>query len=304
MQYRHANQLQKLDSPRLVPRSWIGPVLALLLGLGACATEQPQVTPSTSYTIGSFSDPEVSNVVTRMANERALYVFDIDSTLLAFPREQFVGSDHWYQWQSELPQESPRKIHCVFEMQAIAYRLQPMIATENGLSAGFVRALQDQGFDVIALTARGHDVRHATERELSRNGFDFSRSSPGGHPGLPSVYRPQEGPNVSSPRDTSYQNGIGMLAGQNKGAMLGDLLERLEVDDLYDYIVFFDDNERNVKAVVDWYSGQSTTALVFHYQGDAARPPGHDIDETDKETAALLDVFAVFDSEVRCLPEG
>ncbi|MDH5618642.1 MAG: hypothetical protein OEZ11_08370, partial [Gammaproteobacteria bacterium] len=69
-------------------------------------------------------------------------------------------------------------------------------------------------------------------------------------------------------------------------------------------IVFFDDNERNVKAVVDWYSGQSTTALVFHYQGDAARPPGHDIDETDKETAALLDVFAVFDSEVRCLPEG
>ena len=293
-----------MHSPRPASISRLGLAIALLLALGACATGQPQVTPSTSYRIGSFADPAVTELVARMANERVLYVFDIDSTLLAFPEEQFVGSDHWYQWQSELPQASPRKIHCVFEMQAIAYRLQAMIATEEGLSAEFVSALQDQGSDVIALTARGHDVRYATERELARNGFDFSRSLPAGHPGLPGVYRPPEGPGVASPRETSYQNGIGMLAGQNKGAMLGDLLERLRVDDRYDYIVFFDDSEKNVKAVLDWYSTKRTTALVFHYQGVAAMAPGHDIDETDRETAALLDVFAAFDSEARCLPEG
>jgi hypothetical protein len=293
-----------MNSPCPSPSAWLGLSLVLSLVLGACATEQPRVAASTSYTIISFSDPEVTNVVARMANERVLYVFDIDSTLLAFPRNQFVGSDHWYQWQSELPQESPRKIHCVFEMQAIAYRLQSMVATENGLSAGFVRALQDEGFDVIALTARGHDVRHATERELSRNGFDFSRSSPAGHPGLPTVYTPPQSPEVPSPRDASYQNGIGMLAGQSKGAMLGDLLERLNIGDLYNYIVFFDDSEKNVKAVMDWYDGQKVTALVFHYQGDAAKFPGQDIDETDKETAALIDAFAVFDSEARCLPKG
>ena len=293
-----------MNSPRPLLGIWISLVLPLLLGLGACATEQPRVAEATSYTIGSYSDPEVTNVVTRMANERVLFVFDIDSTLLAFPREQFVGSDHWYQWQTELPEDSPRKIRCVFEMQAIAYRLQQMVATENGRSTEFVRALQDEGIDVIALTARGHDVRHATERELSRNGFDFSRSSPAGHPGLPSVYKPLKGPEMPSPRDASYQNGIGMLAGQNKGAMLDDLLKRLDVGDNYNYIVFFDDSEKNVKAVLDWFSEHRITTLVFHYQGDAAKFPGQDIDETDKETAALLDAFAVFDSEARCLPTG
>ena len=236
-----------------------------------------------------------------MSDQRVLFVFDVDNTLLTFPKEQFVGSDHWYQWQRDLPDSSPRKIHCVFEMQAIAFHLQAMDATEDGYSARFVRSLQDEGFDVIGWTARGHDVRPATERELARNGFDFARSSPRGHPGLPAAYVPSKSREIPAPREASFQNGLGMLAGQHKGAMLGDLLARLDVGRHYDTVVFFDDVEKNVRAVADWFDGRRIAAHAFHYQGEAASFPGHDADVTDAETAALLGVFAAFDREAQCL---
>lgn len=293
-----------MNSLRLLPSVRSVLLLVLLFGLGACAIEKPRLAASVSYAIESFSDPEVKNVVARLANERVLYVFDIDSTLLTFPTEQFVGSDHWYQWQSELPDESPQKIRCVFEMQAIAYLLQPMVPTDDGFSKEFVRALQDDGHDVIALTARGHDVRHATERELARNGLDFSQSTPAGHPGLPSAYIPSKSPEVPSPRFASFQNGVGMVAGQHKGAMLGDLLTRLGADDLYDYIVFFDDGEKNVKGMTNWFTGHRVSTLTFHFQGDAAKFSGHDLDDTDGETQALLGVFEAFGSAERCVSKG
>ena len=302
MRSRHAMHLAVISLRTLY--AWAGLLLFLLSGLNACATQESRSNASASYTITSYSDPLVAQVVSRLADERVLYVFDIDSTLLAFPTEQFVGSDHWYQWQIALPRESPRKISCVFEMQAIAYRLQPMIATEDGRSAAFVKALQDDGHDVIALTARGHDVRYATERELARNGFDFSRSTPAGHPGVPSAYTPPKNLKLSHPREASFQNGVGMVAGQDKGAMLGDLLSRLGAVELYDYIVFFDDSDKNVKAVTDWFSQHRISTVTFHFQGEAARFPGHDVGQTDAETDVLLEVFEAFDNEARCLPEG
>lgn len=281
-----------------------GACIAFLLAassLWGCAIGARQAVPGESVAIVSFADPEVEKVLADVSDQRALFVFDVDNTLLAFPTEQFVGSDHWYQWQRDLPDSSPRKINCVFEMQAIAFRLQAMEATEDGYSARFVRSLQDRGFDVIGLTARGHDVRSVTERELARNGFDFARSSPRGHPGIPAAYVPSKSREIPAPREASFQNGLVMAAGQHKGAMLGDLLTRLDIGKHYDAVVFFDDVEKNVRAVADWFDGRRIAAHAFHYQGEAASFQGHDPDVTDAETAALLGVFAVFDREAQCL---
>ena len=282
----------------------IGLRLILLVGLGACGTQDLQIGAGESYTITSYSDPAIEKVLSRMSGERVLYVFDIDSTLLEYPKTQFVGSDHWYQWQSDLPKDSPQKIYCLLEMQAIANHLQPMIATEDGLSASLVGAIQGGGHDVIALTARGYDVRFATERELLRNGFNFSESAPAGHSGITGTYSPAENHEIPHPRDASFQNGVGMVAGQHKGAMLGDLISRLAAENLYDYIVFFDDGEENVKAVTDWFANHRITSLTFHYQGDATRFPGHELEQTQAETKALLSVFEVFGAETRCVSAG
>ncbi len=117
-----------------------------------------------------------------------------------------------------------------------------------------------------------------------------------------SAYIPSKSPEVPSPREASFQNGVGMLAGQNNGAMLGDLLARLSVDELYDYVVFFDDGEKNVSAVTDWFSEHRIATVSFLYQGEATKFPGHDLERTDSETAALLGVFEAFDGEELCAP--
>ena len=132
------------------------------------------------HEINSFSEPVVLRVVDQLKDKRVLFVFDIDNTLLVFPNTQFTGSDQWYKWQESLPVDSQQKVNCVFEMQTIAYRLQFLKGTEEGESAEFVRSLQESGKDVIALTARNHDLRAVTERELTRNGVSL-------HPKLPQV---------------------------------------------------------------------------------------------------------------------
>lgn len=276
----------------------------LIVGLlGACAAKPDNFIGHQAdefYEINSFADSAVSSAIERTKDKRALFVFDIDNTLLAFPDHQFVGSDQWYQWQRDLPSGSPRKIHCVFEMQAIAYRLQRLIATEKGKSAEFVRSLQQSGKDVIAVTARGHDVRAATERELGRNGFDFSLSLPGGHIGFVESFVPPPNSVLPSPRAADYQNGVAMLAGQNKGYLLADVLSRIGLGDSYDYVVFFDDNPKNTTAVFDWFSMDRISALVFLYNGVNVDLTQYDLNVAEQETDMLLRVFGAFDRAQEC----
>ncbi len=268
--------------------------------LAGCALTSGDPTPNEYYEIDSFSDPIVLSVVERMKGRQVLFVFDIDNTLLKFPHHQFVGSDQWYQWQNELPNESPRKVHCVFEMQAIGYRLQNLIETEHGISSAFVESLQRSGRDVIALTARGYDVRAATEKELLRNGFDFSQSLPGGNLGIIGTYLPQANSFLPNPRKVSYLNGVAMVAGQNKGYMIRDLISRLKMEDIYDVVVFFDDNPKNTTAVREWFSTDPLSSVVFLYQGVNVDLDQYDLDVADAEKDVLLQAFGVFDRRQEC----
>jgi hypothetical protein len=275
-------------------------MLSLVFACAGCGANPNGPAEPEYHSIESFSEPSVQEVVSRMAGMRTLFVFDIDNTLLKFPEGRFVGSDQWYRWQEGLPDSSPRKIHCVLDMQSIAYKLQKLVATDDGNSTRLVRKLQSNGFDVLALTARSSDVRFATERELSRNGFDFSRSGPGELLGLLGTYRPGPSPDLPHPRPASYQDGIAMLAGQDKGVMLRDLLSRLDAIKSYDYVVFFDDMQENVEAVGRALSSGSITPVLFRYVGVDTDVHQYDMREVDQDSDVLLRVFDIFGRRNEC----
>jgi Protein of unknown function (DUF2608) len=214
--------------------------------------------------------------------ERVLLVLDIDNTLLAMNHD--FGSDQWFEWQKYLLEHEPRSRQNVadsfeglLEAQGLLYNLGRMHPPQPNLPL-LVSRLQGRGIRTLVLTSRGDEFRVATERELSRNGYDFSSTAlpvsgvPGGR------YLPYDLDNpqadgltakdvtalkLSEPREISYANGIMMTSGQNKGAMLLTILHRASVD--IDAIVYDDDNIRHVSFVFAAIAGRGEEITAFHY---------------------------------------
>ncbi len=271
--------------------------------LGACASVPPPVSGlaiDAPIPVESFADAPVQTLLSSMEDRRVLFVFDVDNTLLENPPGQFLGSSQWYGWQRALPDGDARKLDCLLDMQGAAYLMGRMQATEGGASADFVRRLQAQGRDVIALTARGPEFRYPTERELARNGFDFSVSTPRGSRGFPGSYRPAPSGRIGNPRPASFQNGIAMLAGQDKGAALIDLLQRLGAAEHYDAVVLFDDDEDNVNDLVAAFRNDRRFGVAFHYQAvDTTTEPAV-IERAVRGQGALSEAYGQFDRAPGC----
>ena len=282
-------------------RLFLGTVLSwAVVGCSLSIGQDSLLTRSEYFEVDSLRDDSVDSVIQRMQSERALFVFDIDNTLLQYPQGRFVGSDQWYRWQRQLEESSSAKIDCVLDFQGVAYYISHLLPTDNGYSTSLVQNLQQSGHDVIALTARTPEFRAATERELQRNNFDFRTSVPRGHNGFPGVYFPRESGAIRIPRPASYQNGIAMLAGQHKGDALLDLLARLDATEEYDYVIFFDDATDNTSAMIETFDMTSTTAIVFHFTGVNIDLAQYDLEEAERIQDNMLSAFADFERSPEC----
>ena len=213
--------------------------------------------------------------------ENVLLVFDIDSTLLAM--NQDLGSDPWFKWQESLPEDSPQRVASDFagllRVQGLLYAIAGMKPTETDLPER-LSAWQRQGFQTMALTARGYDYRDATRRELIRNGFKFSPNpsfppSELGEPFYP--YRPAtvsalglptltaQKLSQRSPRLVTFAEGVFMSAGQDKGVMLRRVLSQSRQN--VAAIVFVDDGDNNVVNMRNAFSSTSIDLHLFDYTG-------------------------------------
>jgi hypothetical protein len=228
-------------------------------------------------------------------------VFDIDNTLLAM--EQGLGSDQWYHWQKALEAEEPCSAHLVDDrlaVQGALYFASAMRPTQAS-AAPQVRRLQDAGFRVIALSARGPDYRLATFRELRRNGFSFWASAWPPAAGYAEEFVPE-----GLDRPIRYEDGVAFAAGQDKGLVLQDLLKR-SGEEAPLLIVMADDKQDNLKAVMKAFSWTPTKVQAWRYAREDENVAAFDAEEAAAQwetlQPALRQIEQLFGPDNFALPE-
>jgi len=236
--------------------------------------------------------------------DRVLLVFDMDNTLLRM--NQGLGSDEWYRWQNSLKPGDPDKIGDLNAAQGLLFDLAAMRPTDGPDEARIVKSLQDRGFTIMVLTGRNPAYRSATERELAANGLDFSKSGVPPREGFGGAFLPYDPRNTEAagfvlpvdrtpekfpdPRPVSYQNGVMMAFGQNKGWMLRALLNRCGRQ--YAAILFVDDTPANLENMAGAFEGTSVkVAAVPYTRGGAAFDPAAAAAAWRKLTATVMELF-------------
>ncbi|MCQ8102721.1 DUF2608 domain-containing protein [Methylomonas sp. SURF-2] len=215
---------------------------ALAILLAACSPRQIVTghglsKPAISEVIPSKNLSDVKNYLGPEFG-RTLVVFDIDDTLLT--SESFFGSDHWYQWQGTLDRNDPDYVPCKFDVNAINYETETLQKTEAD-GAQIVNSIEA---DKIIVTARSPYSRGPTLRELQNAGYALPLPLDGDPNGL--AYGWQEIPSAKEAA-ISYDDGVLMVSGRNKGKLLLDLLAKLKLH--YDHVILVDDGARNIKAM-------------------------------------------------------
>lgn len=251
--------------------------------VGALGLAQAQ---SRHYEIADLNQASttVEEKVAEYGASQVLVVFDIDNTLLAL--NQNLGSDQWFSWQNELLQAGKSKYLVantfteLLQVQEKLYALSSSRLTQKN-AAAIVSQLQRRGVHVIALTARGPEYRRATHRELLRHGLRFTDSAVGPQAGFAGAYRPYAidriNENGLSEREASawglkesrpirYEDGVLMVAGQHKGAMLRTLLHKTNRS--FSAIVFIDDKEKNTSSMTQGFDGLGVDLTTFRYTAE------------------------------------
>jgi len=194
-----------------------------------------------------------------------LVIFDIDDTLLEATR--FVGSNKWYAWQrgkknvfdnkgEPLFIKDDEKFNCIFGTLGTLFSLGDNKKTQTDADKILTELQQ---YNLMILTARSIGFRGPTERDLKRNNFSLSKSHLMENDlGLTYIF--DDGSRAS---DITYQNGIVMSSGLNKGLVLHDLLDKLKKK--YKSIYFIDDSLKNINQMKQAWEKSETEVSIFHY---------------------------------------
>ncbi|MBL8271339.1 DUF2608 domain-containing protein, partial [Steroidobacter sp.] len=183
-----------------------------------------------------------------------LLVLDIDDTLLT--SRTFFGSDAWYEWQKTLTPQSPGYVPCKFDLIALNYEAGTQMPTQEDA----VAAINSIRVDKIILTARSPLTRGGTIRELKEAGYELPAALQPEFAGAIYEYRPDP---QAAGTTVSYHDGVLMVAGQNKGKVLLDLLKQLQVT--YDRIVLVDDGQANIAAMREAVTAAGIGFRGVHY---------------------------------------
>ena len=234
-------------------RSWLLALTTILLI--SCTTPQSKVTAPATTTVQSVITTSndlaaVLEILNSGHYRHTLLVLDIDDTLLT--SASFFGSDAWYEWQKSLAPSSPDYVPCHFDVLAMNYESGTQVPTQPEAVA-LINSIQT---DKLILTARSDLYRSGTIRELKHAGYVLPRSLQPAVDGL--AYRWQRDAK-SVPIVVNYRDGVFMIAGQDKGILLLDLLRRLNVS--YDRVVLVDDGEKNHNAMRD---ALASTGIAYH----------------------------------------
>ncbi|PCJ48998.1 MAG: hypothetical protein COA74_06960 [Gammaproteobacteria bacterium] len=208
----------------------------------------------------------VNNHLAKNTNpeDKVLVIFDIDDTLLE--AVNFVGSNKWYNWQrgKEVFDPDGTKIsisdhevfYCMFSTLGTLFDLGTSKLTQPDAAQ---LILDLDGHDLMLLTSRTYSFRRATERELKINGFDFSSKH------LLNNGQTLEFDFYDNSRTdrVTYQRGLVMVSGLNKGLVLRVILAKIAKQ--YDAIYFVDDSHINIVQMQAEWKDDPTRFNIFHY---------------------------------------
>ncbi len=191
---------------------------------------------------------EFIQVIDEIRREKnALYVFDIDNTLLVTNDNGF-GSDWWY---AQTKTNSSLKIgitnECLFD---VLIPLFYAMYETKGLFTQQSKSVDDLGkgkSKTIALTSRGYStsVATSTEMTLKKNQYSFLSAD-----------------SVQLAEDVVMQHGIIYTKGQNKGEILLQYIK----DKSYDRIFYFDDSLFKVEDVQEAFLGTGIDISLYHME--------------------------------------
>ena len=231
----------------------LSPLLLVVL-LSACAGQavRPSATPESEVR----ASHDLADIAPALAEstKRTLLVLDIDDTLLT--SDGFFGSDKWYEWQKTLPASDPGKVPCLFDVISLNYETGGQRATQPDGPA-LVNAVQ---VDKLLLTSRNPLYRGGTLRTLRDAGYALPAPLAGQADGSSWDFR--KAPDAAPVRIT-YDQGVFMTTGQDKGLVLLDLLRRLDLR--YDRVVLVDDGEKNISNMQNALRDAGIDYLGLHY---------------------------------------
>lgn len=230
-------------------RLFAASLIVLLAGCNATATRKGA--PALSQVTEVKELARINDALVEAAGKKVLLVLDIDDTLLT--SSTFFGSDAWYEWQKHLPEGDPGRVACRFDVIAMNYELGTQRVTEPGAPA----LINGLDVDTLLLTSRSGMYRAATERELLKAGYalpamlderacecDDESGRDSREDGIIYRWMKEAG---AKPVTVSYDRGLFMTAGQDKGRMLRNLLERRGIH--YDHVILVDDGRPNIDAM-------------------------------------------------------
>ena len=231
----------------------LSPLLLVVL-LSACAGQavRPSATPESEVR----ASHDLADIAPALAEstKRTLLVLDIDDTLLT--SDGFFGSDKWYEWQKTLPASDPGKVPCLFDVISLNYETGGQRATQpNG--PALVNAVQ---VDKLLLTSRNPLYRGGTLRTLRDAGYALPAPLAGQADGSSWDFR--KAPDAAPVRIT-YDQGVFMTTGQDKGLALLALLQRLHTR--YDRVVLVDDGKKNIDNMQNALRKAGVDYLGLHY---------------------------------------
>jgi hypothetical protein len=216
--------------------------------------------------------------------DQIVIAFDLDNTIMA--SDQVLGSEQWFDWQSSLQsktapagsasQRVANDFSGLLNVNSQVTKVMTMHPTEKDLPAE-ISSLEQKHYKVLVLTSRDPGELEPTERELTRNGFHFERSTLS--PASDGVYLPYDPSRptdagfmndesaaikkLGKPRSVLFKDGIYMTSGQNKGYMLRALLQKTGTTACG--VVFVDNKEVYSQQMQDAFNGQDVKLATFRY---------------------------------------
>ncbi len=219
-------------------------LVACLIALSACgiASKHAGAPPAIARAMSEITQikdlAKIDDALATASNQKTLLVLDIDDTLLT--SSTYFGSDKWYERQKTLRAGDPQIVACKFDVIALNYEAGTQEPTEP-TAPGYINQLKA---DKILPTSRSWLYRAATVRELERARYELPAMLGPADPGAIFRWRSKPADRLTT---VSYDRGLFMTTGQDKGRILVDLLKMRGLT--YDHVILVDDGRRNIDAM-------------------------------------------------------